>query len=163
MTLMVRLGIAWATVALFSFLSEGWLTELSSSSRAMPLFPWLFVVMLSSSAGVAEEADQLAELLGEPLGTLILTLSTAMIEVVLIGAVVVGSEAAPTVGRDTMFAVLMIGLNGVLGAALLLGGWRYHEQAYDPPGRFARRSPRSTSPCSVSLPGDAAKRRSAIP
>jgi Ca2+:H+ antiporter len=60
-----------------------------------------------------------------------------IIEVVLIGAVALGAEAAPTLGRDTMFAVLMIVLNGVVGLALLLGGLRYREQTYNLQGAVA--------------------------
>jgi Ca2+:H+ antiporter len=73
---------------------------------------------------VAERADHLAELLGEPLGTLILTLSIVTIEVALIAAVMLTADAAPTLGRDTMFALLMMILNGVIGLALPLGGLR---------------------------------------
>lgn len=60
-----------------------------------------------------------------------------IIEVVLIAAVAFGSETAPTLGRDTMFAVLMIVLNAVVGLALLLGGLRHHEQAYNLQGAVA--------------------------
>jgi len=37
----------------------------------------------------------------------------------------------PTLARDTMFAVVMIVLNGLVGLALLLGGMRYKEQEYN--------------------------------
>jgi Ca2+:H+ antiporter len=36
-----------------------------------------------------------------------------------------------------MFAVLMIVLNGVVGLALLVGGLRHHEQAYNLQGAVA--------------------------
>jgi Ca2+:H+ antiporter len=111
--------------------------DFSSPLRAAVLFLWLFAVILWCAFGVVEEADHLAELLGEPLGTLVLTLSIVIIEVVLIGAVALGSEAVPTLGRDTMFAVLMIVLNGIVGLALLLGGLRHHEQAYNLQGAVA--------------------------
>ena len=101
------------------------------------LFIWLFAIILWCAFGVVEQADHLAELLGEPLGTLVLTLSIVIIEVVLIAAVAFGSETAPTLGRDTMFAVLMIVLNAVVGLALLLGGLRHHEQAYNLQGAVA--------------------------
>ena len=55
----------------------------------------------------------------------------------LIAAVVLGSEGASTLGRDTMFVVLMNVLNGVVGLALLLGGLRHHEQAYNLQGAVA--------------------------
>jgi len=137
MVLIGRLAIAWSTVALFFLFGDSWLADLSSAWRAAVLFLWLFAVILWCAFGVVKEADHLAELLGEPLGTLVLTLSIVIIEVVLIGAVVLGSEAAPTLGRDTMFAVLMIVLNGVVGLALLLGGLRHREQAYNIQGAVA--------------------------
>jgi Ca2+:H+ antiporter len=43
----------------------------------------------------------------------------------------------PALGRDTMFAVLMIVLNGVVGLGLLLGGWRYGAQVYNLEGAAA--------------------------
>jgi Ca2+:H+ antiporter len=132
-----RLAIAWLTVALLFLFGGSWLADLSFPLRAAVLFLWLFAVILWCAFGVVEEADHLAELLGEPLGTLVLTLSIVIIEVVLIGAVALGGEAAPTLGRDTMFAVLMIVLNGVVGLALLLGGLRHHEQAYNLQGAVA--------------------------
>jgi Ca2+:H+ antiporter len=137
MALIGRLAIAWATVALFLFFGYSWLADLSSALRAAGLFVSLFAVILWCASGVVEEADHLAELLGEPLGTLVLTLSIVIIEVVLIAAVVLGSEASSTLGRDTMFAVLMIVLNGVVGLALLLGGLRHHQQAYNLRGAVA--------------------------
>jgi Ca2+:H+ antiporter len=137
MALIGRLAIAWATVALFLFFGDSWLADLSSILRATGLFVWLFAAILWCAAGVVEEADHLAEILGEPLGTLVLTLSIVIVEVVLIAAVVLSSEAVSTLGRDTMFALLMIVLNGVVGLALLLGGLRHHEQAYNLQGAVA--------------------------
>jgi Ca2+:H+ antiporter len=60
-----------------------------------------------------------------------------IIEVALIGAVALSGEAVSTLGRDTMFAVLMIVLNGVVGVALISGGLRHHEQAYNLQGAVA--------------------------
>ncbi len=137
MALIGRLVIAWATVALFFIFGNSWLANLSATLLATGLFIWLFAVILWCASGVVEEADHLADILGEPLGTLVLTLSIVIIEVVLIAAVVFGSEAASTLGRDTMFAVLMIVLNGVVGLALLLGGLRHREQAYNLQGAVA--------------------------
>ena len=137
MALFGRLAIAWLTVALFFFLGYSWLADLSSLGRVAGLFVWLFAVVLWCASGVVQQAEHLAELLGEPLGTLVLTLSIVIVEVVLIAAVVFGSEGISTLGRDTMFAVLMIVLNGVVGLALVLGGLRHHEQAYNLQGAVA--------------------------
>jgi Ca2+:H+ antiporter len=135
--LIARVAIAWLTVALFLLFGKRWLADLSSALWSALLFLWLFAIVLWCAFGVVREADHLAELLGEPLGTLVLTLAIVIIEVVLIGAVALGGESAPTLGRDTMFAVLMIVLNGVVGLCLLLGGLRHHEQAYNLQGAVA--------------------------
>ena len=123
----VRLAAGWGTVALFLVAGPSVLAAADAGWSAALLFAALLTVIMWSAFGVVGEADHLAEMLGEPLGTLVLTLSIVLIEVALIGAVMLGN-AEPTLGRDTMFAVLMIVLNGVVCLALLVGGWRYHEQ-----------------------------------
>jgi Ca2+:H+ antiporter len=127
----LRLVIAWASVAVFAVFGAGWLGDLSSPLWAGGLFLWLFLVIIWSAFGVVHEAEDLAHRLGEPLGTLILTLSIVIIEVVLVSAVMLSAKDAPTLGRDTMFAVLMIVLNGVVGLGLLIGGLRHHQQRYN--------------------------------
>ena len=72
--------------------------------------------------------------MGEPYGTLILTLSIVSIEVILIAAVMLGPGEAPTIGRDSIFAVMMIIMNLVTGLCLLAGALRYGEQEYNAPG-----------------------------
>src|SRR6516225_11254289 len=81
-----RLVVAWATVALFFFFGERWLADINSAVQSALLFVWLFAVVVWCAFGVVKEADHLAEILFEPLGTLILTLSIVIIEVVLIRA-----------------------------------------------------------------------------
>ena len=133
---MLRLTIAWLTVAAFLLAGKAMSTG-ASPVVAAALFAWLLGVILWSAFGVVHEAEGLAERLGEPFGTLVLTLSIVVIEVALIGAVMLGSHGVPTLGRDTMFAVLMIVLNGVVGLGLLVGGIRYHQQSYSLQGASA--------------------------
>ena len=128
---------AWSTVVLFFLFGSHWLADFRSVPWSALLFLWLFGVIVWCAFGVVKEAEHLGGLLGEPLGTLVLTLSIVIIEVVLIGAVALGGDSAPTLGRDTMFAVLMIVLNGAVGLCLLLGGLRHHEQAYNLQGAVA--------------------------
>lgn len=132
-----RLLSAWATVVVFAIFGDAWLGEPQASIGTAVLFVWLLAIISWCAFGVIEQADHVAELLGEPLGTLILTLSVIVIEVALIAAVMLGAQAAPTLGRDTMFALLMIVLNGVVGLALLLGGLRHREQDYNLQGAVA--------------------------
>jgi Ca2+:H+ antiporter len=129
--------IAWGTVIAFLLFGELWLGELGSILKSAALFLWLFAVIVWCAFGVVGRADRLADLLGEPLGTLVLTLSIVIIEVMLISALMLTAHSAPTLGRDTIFAVLMIVLNGVVGLALLLGGLRHREQSYNLQGAVA--------------------------
>jgi Ca2+:H+ antiporter len=94
-------------------------------------FVVIFAVMLWLSFGVVRHAECLAVKLGEPYGTLILTLSVISIEVVMICALMLNGTENPTLARDTMFSVLMIVLNGMLGLTLLLGGLRHHRQVFN--------------------------------
>ena len=95
------------------------------------MFAWLFVVIILGAMSVVRHADGLAALLGEPYGTMILTLAVASIEIMTIGIVMTTGDPNPALARDTMFSVLMIVLNGLVGVALLLGGLRYREQEYN--------------------------------
>src|SRR6516164_6034945 len=108
---LVRPVFAWGSVALFLTFGAKWITALNRHDVATGLFVWLFVVIIWVAFGVVHEAEELADILGEPSGTLILTLSIVIIEVALISAVMLGSDETATLARDTMFSVLMIVLN----------------------------------------------------
>ena len=95
------------------------------------VFLWLFAVILWSAVSVVRHADCLAVKWGEPYGTLVLTLSAIAIEVVMISAAMLHGQNNPTLGRDAIFAVVMIALNGFVGLVLLLGGLRHGEQYYN--------------------------------
>lgn len=129
--------IGWLTVVLFLIFGSGWMAHLDHHLLTLGLFVWLFFAIIWVAFGVVHEAEVLAEMLGEPLGTLVLTLSIVIIEVALISAVMLGSNGSATLARDTMYAVLMIVLNGVVGIGLLMGGIRHYEQAYNLKGASA--------------------------
>jgi Ca2+:H+ antiporter len=123
--------VGLATVAIFLVVGSA-LNELTT--HALPLlgvFVWLFAVILWSAMCVVRHADCLAIKLGEPYGTLILTLSAICIEVVMISTAMLHGANNPTLGRDAIFAVIMIALNGLVGLSLMLGGLRYREQHYN--------------------------------
>ncbi|MGB5701718.1 MAG: calcium:proton antiporter [Polyangiales bacterium] len=128
---------AIATALAFMRFGESWLGELSSDLQGAFLFAWIFGVMMWGSFGVVRHAEALAAKLGEPYGTLILTLSVITIEVALISAVMLTGSENPTLGRDMMFSVLMIVLNGMVGLSLLLGGFRHVEQSFNLQGANA--------------------------
>jgi Ca2+:H+ antiporter len=95
------------------------------------VFVWLFVVVLWSAICVVRHAECLAVKLGEPYGTLILTLSATTIEVAMISTAMLHGANNPTLGRDAIFSVVMIALNGLVGLCLLTGGLIYREQHYN--------------------------------
>ena len=119
------------TTVLFYLFSDVLLVDLAPDLKTAALFLWIFATMLWCSFGVVRHADILADQLGEPYGTLILTLSVITIEVALIASIMLSGANEPTLARDTMFAVLMIVLNGMVGITLLIGGWKHREQYYN--------------------------------
>ncbi len=125
------LWVGAVTAVLFTVFGDSWLADLSNLPWFGFLFIWLFAVMLWLAFGVVRHADSLAVILGEPYGTLILTVSVISIEVIMISAVILTGANIPTLARDMLMAVLMIVLNGMLGITLLLGGLRHREQSYN--------------------------------
>ena len=123
--------IAVVTVAIFLVVGSRLDAMTSHVLPLVGVFVWLFAVILWSAMSVVRHADCLAIKLGEPYGTLILTLSAISIEVVVICTAMLHGENNPTLGRDAIFAVIMIALNGLVGLSLLLGGLRYREQHYN--------------------------------
>src|ERR1700760_792311 len=100
---------------------------------APSLFGWVFaavllVILFGTVFAAVHHAEVVAERIGEPFGTLFLTLSVTIIEVALIATIMLGAKAVPTLARDTVFAVVMIVCNGLVGVCILVGGLRYREQ-----------------------------------
>jgi Ca2+:H+ antiporter len=86
--------------------------------------------ILLASVRVAHHAEVLAEILGEPYGTMILTLSAVLVEIVIL-VIVMSHSAAPTLARDTVYSAVMLDINALLGGAALIGGLRHGEQPYN--------------------------------
>jgi Ca2+:H+ antiporter len=88
----------------------------------------LLVILFGTVFAAVHHAEVIAERIGEPYGTLLLTLAVTVIEVALIATIMLGDKEAPTLARDTVFAVVMIVCNGLVGICILTGGLRYREQ-----------------------------------
>ncbi|MGG5808692.1 calcium:proton antiporter [Falsiroseomonas sp. CW058] len=123
---------AWSVAAsvlglgLFGLLAAGVLSEAS----ALALLAAAALLAASVFAAV-HHAEILALRIGEPLGSILLALAVTVIEVALIVSFMLsGSPGAEAVARDTVFAAVMIVLNGVVGLCLVLGGRRHHEQRF---------------------------------
>ena len=123
--------IGFGTAAIFLAAGSQFVELVAHPVAMVVVFLWLFAVILWSAICVVRHADCLAIKLGEPYGTLILTLSAISIEVVMISTAMLHGANNPTLGRDAIFAVVMIALNGLVGLSLLLGGLRHREQYYN--------------------------------
>jgi Ca2+:H+ antiporter len=90
----------------------------------------LLAVLFGTVFAAVHHAEVIAERIGEPYGTLLLTLAVTVIEVALIATIMLGDKPVPTLARDTVFAVVMIVCNGLVGVCILAGGLRYREQDF---------------------------------
>jgi Ca2+:H+ antiporter len=123
--------ISLGTIAFFFGTGNRVVEDIAHPLLLVLVFFWLFAVILWSAISVVRHADSLAIKFGEPYGTLILTLSAISIEVVMISTAMLHGANNPTLARDSMFAVIMIALGGLVGLSLLLGGLRHREQHYN--------------------------------
>lgn len=89
------------------------------------------VVLIGSVIAAVHHAEVVAHRVGEPFGTLVLAVAVTVIEVSLIVSLMLsaGSDSS-TLARDTVFAAIMLILNGIVGLCLLAGGLRHHEQRF---------------------------------
>jgi Ca2+:H+ antiporter len=95
------------------------------------LFILVFGVIIFAAMGVVHHAELLAHKLGEPYGTMILTLSAVTVEIIMVSTMMLHGDSDPEIARDTIFSTLMILLNGLTGLIMLLGGLKYGEQKYN--------------------------------
>jgi Ca2+:H+ antiporter len=126
-----------ATTAIFFTVGKGWADDFSQPLFTVAIFLWLFAAMIWCAFGVVRHAEALADHLGEPYGTLILTMSVISIEVTIMATVMLHGGPNPTLPRDTVFAVLMIVLNGMVGLSVMVGAWRHRQQQYSLQGAVA--------------------------
>ncbi|WP_394241337.1 calcium:proton antiporter [Vibrio astriarenae] len=128
------LFIAALTVVFFKTGGDNVLYGQLVSAQGFVFTAVLFIVVMAAIFAVVRHSDALAIKLGDPYGTLILTLSVILLEVVMICSVMLTGDSNPVLARDTMFAVVMTVLNGLVGITLLIGGVKYHTQKYNVDG-----------------------------
>jgi Ca2+:H+ antiporter len=90
-------------------------------------------------------AELIAHRVGEPYGSFLLALAVTVIDVGLIVTLMLqGGEGSTTLASDTVFAAVMIILNGLVGACILIGALRHHEQTFQQSGVSASLATLST-------------------
>jgi Ca2+:H+ antiporter len=119
-------GVAWILLAA-SFLGAG---NVLGAFFTMLLVVGLFAGILAA----VYHAEVIAQRVGEPYGTLVLAVAVTAIEVgLIVSLMIAGGEKTAGLARDTVFAAVMIILNGMIGLCLLAGGGRHREQTF---GRY---------------------------
>ncbi|WP_420095191.1 calcium:proton antiporter [Brevibacterium sediminis] len=123
-TAILRLVLGWGVFIALQFMGS-----LLAPPVPLPLLVTALVVIIAviliCAFGVVTEAEHLANRLGDPYGSLVLTISICLIEVILIAAVLLGPGDHATIARDSVMAVSMIILNAVIGLCLLVSGLRH--------------------------------------
>jgi len=120
--LLTAVGIFFLPTAINQLPYQGWLAS------------GLFLITLSAIFRVTHHADELAEMLGEPYGTLILTMSATIIEVAIMITVLSHSANNPTFVRDTIAATVMITVGLMLGLAMFIGAFVHRQQSVNTEG-----------------------------
>jgi Ca2+:H+ antiporter len=95
----------------------------------------LSAVMIATVLAAVHHAELIAHKVGEPFGTFLLAVAVTVIELGLIVTLMsaAGPDAA-TLARDTVFAAVMIILNGLVGICIFVGAIRHKEQVFQQTG-----------------------------
>lgn len=108
---------------------------LAALAAGVPSNPWIAgaiaILLVGVVLAAVHHAETIAHYLGEPFGSLLLALAVTIIETALIVSIMLTDSAnAQTLARDTVFAAMMIVMNGIIGLCLLVGGGKHHEQGF---------------------------------
>lgn len=126
------LGRAVPLVGLVAALAVAWTAEAAAASPGLGAVLSLggLGVLLAVVFAAVHHADVIAHRTGEPYGTLVLTVAVTVIEVALILSIMLAGKGQPGLARETVYAVIMVVCNGVVGLCLVMGGLRYGEQGF---------------------------------
>lgn len=114
--------------------AAAWVLYAVSLTRTVPA-ALLVLVLIGTVLAAVHHAEVVAHRVGEPFGTFLLAVAVTIIELGLIVTLMsAGGESAATLARDTVFAAVMIILNGLVGICILIGAVRHKEQVFQQTG-----------------------------
>ena len=118
----------WATPV------AAWLLIAASFAAALPEL-LLALVLIATVLAAVHHAELVAPRVGEPFGTFLLAVAVTVIELgLIISLMSAAGEGAASLARDTVFAAVMIILNGLIGACILVGAIVHKEQSFKQTG-----------------------------
>ena len=96
------------------------------------------VLLIAAVLAAVHHAEVVAHRVGEPFGSLILAVAVTVIEVGLIITLMIsGDKDTSELARDTVFAAVMISINGIVGLSLLVSAVKHHLAVFNPEGTGA--------------------------
>lgn len=96
------------------------------------------VALAAAVLAAVHHAEVVAHRVGEPFGSLVLAVAVTVIEVALIITLVLsGGPETASLARDTVFAAVMITMNGIIGLSLLVGALRHETTLFNAEGTGA--------------------------
>jgi len=122
----------WDIIVGFLFLALTFISHNSNLYGVATLFAAVSIILFSIT--VSEIAEILAERLGEPYGSFVLTFSAVAVEILLLFNIMLQSSATPqameTVKGGIISAVI-VDMNVLLGLAVFIGGLSFTEQQHN--------------------------------
>lgn len=116
----------WSTIAPIA----AWAAVFAGAESPVAV-PILVAVLFGAVLSAVHHAELVAHKVGEPFGTFLLAIAVTVIELgLIITLMAAAGEGATSLARDTVFAAVMIILNGLVGTCILLGAVRHKEQAF---------------------------------
>ena len=128
-----RLSVPWTTalpVLALLVLGPAW------GSDPAPVAVVIIGAFLGGAVlSAVHHAEVVAHRVGEPFGSLVLAVAVTVIEVALIVTLMIsGGDGTSTLARDTVFAAVMITVNGILGVSLFVGALRRRVATFNAEG-----------------------------
>lgn len=119
-----RIGRTWSwvvPVAAIVLLVFVWERELP-----WPMYLIAGVLLVGAVLSAVHHAEIVAHRVGEPFGSLVLAVAVTVIEVALIITLILGKpQETVTLARDTVFAAVMITVNGIIGVSILAASLKH--------------------------------------
>ncbi|MGD9960937.1 calcium:proton antiporter [Nocardioides sp.] len=93
------------------------------------------LALVGAVLAAVHHAEVVAHKVGEPFGSLILAVAVTVIEVGLIVTLMAsGGKDTSALARDTVFAAVMISINGIAGLSLLISALKHRLAVFNPEG-----------------------------